>query len=451
MNLEMEALQLQVLEQELRERQLSDELEDCRYSLRRTKSSIAGLLNQMAPISKLSDDVLLLIFEAGVKEFDAGHVHEVGPVPFAILISHISARWRSIAIRKPLLWTTVNLTLSLGSSGLYDLYIERSRSSSLDINLYCDRTSPHFDARLLQPHRCRRLNLTFAWYKQVYQILPFFEDIAMPVLHSLVLEYVPEIYGHDHEGSWLPGSPVQVFKRGAPSLTHVKFDGISMFCCVTPTKVMTKLHLIATMFTTKTPLHCLSVCAQTLTDLSLEGDAVALLFETNNTHIARAGIQLPMLQSLTIRYSREGYVDKLAKQLIVPSLKRLAFGGMERNELCLTIDSLLSHRVATGGGIESLSLATIALDRTCLHHLAASCPDITNLSFTGGYTTSPFVLDFLLERDEQTRVAGVRPVWPRLRTLEITTPLSEAELLLQDLVQSRINIGHPLEATYASK
>ena len=59
------------------------------------------LQNVDAPISSLPDEVLAMVFEAGVI------LDEFPKSRFAILVSHVTHRWRSIALATPRLWNTI--------------------------------------------------------------------------------------------------------------------------------------------------------------------------------------------------------------------------------------------------------------------------------------------------------------------------------------------------------
>ena len=153
------SLEAQIMELETTEARLLQQLEICQESLRQAHASLAHVRNQKMPVSRLSDNVLALIFEAGphpdLRFFD--YLDKPKKLPFPILVSHVSRTWREVAIRDPFLWTSIYIV----SSKPHDLglmYMNRSKSCSLDIRYICDiEKMLDFDPSILQLQRCRHL------------------------------------------------------------------------------------------------------------------------------------------------------------------------------------------------------------------------------------------------------------------------------------------------------
>jgi len=66
------------------------------------------------------------------------------PLPFAVLVSHISRTWRDVAIRNPFLWITIRIIHSR-SNYLCFMYVDRSQPCSLDVRFTCDVERAHYD------------------------------------------------------------------------------------------------------------------------------------------------------------------------------------------------------------------------------------------------------------------------------------------------------------------
>src|SRR5882672_1060959 len=61
------------------------------------RAQLAHLVNEASPISSLPNEILAMIFEAGY----SSSAYEL---PFEILVTHITRRFRNIAIPNPQLW-----------------------------------------------------------------------------------------------------------------------------------------------------------------------------------------------------------------------------------------------------------------------------------------------------------------------------------------------------------
>jgi hypothetical protein len=303
-------------------------------------------------VSKLDDDVLTLVFEAGYEGFDG----DEGPrsAPFSILVSHISARWRSISLRDPLLWTTINIKLS-ELNGLHDLYLDRSRSCPLDIRLQFDTIEPlPFETYIIHPHRCRRLIVAFDFEQSAPRVLPRLQNIRMPVLKSLAIVYANGLMGFHG----LRMSPLQIFQKGAPSLTSLRINGVynslNFLCCKPPLERITSLQLhmdfqdLDSLPSYSDFADVLSTCSATLESLVLEGVVTSFdgfAFVENQPELR---ITLPSLKSLDIRYRNPagidegdlGYMENISKCLVVPVLKYFALHNLVSEELTHIINML---------------------------------------------------------------------------------------------------------------
>ncbi|TDL21199.1 hypothetical protein BD410DRAFT_307904 [Rickenella mellea] len=84
-------------------------------------------------IKRLPDDVLAIIFEMG------RHFNEDDPYQFAVCVSHVSHRFRSVALATPSLWTTISDSYGenqtrefISRSGRLDLDIKMPHNSSIE-------------------------------------------------------------------------------------------------------------------------------------------------------------------------------------------------------------------------------------------------------------------------------------------------------------------------------
>ncbi|KAF7968379.1 hypothetical protein HWV62_30873 [Athelia sp. TMB] len=88
-----------------------------------------ALRNLHTPISILPDDLLRMIFEVGTcRDNDAFRC-------FGELVSHVSQRWRSIALATPLLWRFIRYNYRKTSINRINAYLSRAKLAPLDIRL----------------------------------------------------------------------------------------------------------------------------------------------------------------------------------------------------------------------------------------------------------------------------------------------------------------------------
>src|ERR1700733_9249436 len=89
-------------------------------------------INRNAITYNLPIETLSAIFETSysqpVSRFDSKP-----QMPFEVLVSSVSRRWRSVALRTPQLWTDLQLDVSRSAEDLLDLYLRRSKICLLDI------------------------------------------------------------------------------------------------------------------------------------------------------------------------------------------------------------------------------------------------------------------------------------------------------------------------------
>ncbi|TDL13571.1 hypothetical protein BD410DRAFT_399393 [Rickenella mellea] len=93
-------------------------------------------------IKRLPDDVLAIIFEMGC------HFNEDDLYQFAVCVSHVSHRFRGVALATPLLWTTIQDSYGeneirefISRSGQLDLHIKRPNNSEIESLLQVLRDS----------------------------------------------------------------------------------------------------------------------------------------------------------------------------------------------------------------------------------------------------------------------------------------------------------------------
>jgi hypothetical protein len=385
------ALEAEVKELEMKEALLLpavQQYEICRESLARSRTSLAKLRNRRLPISRLPDDVLALIFEAGghydpVVDNFLHNFHEWsadGYLPFAVLVSHVSSTWRNVAIQDPFLWTEIGFIYSRPWD-FYLMYVNRSKSCSLDIHFICDvERAPDFDPSILQLHRCRHLEISSRWYRSAFHIFRNLENEIAPHLLSLIIHMG---YAKDEFDSF-SHKHYELFRSAAPLLSSVEMLGISLHSCQPPLGALTMLDM--TVWDSTPALSCdellevFAAMAPTLTDLRLEG----IIFRVESGYELFA-IDFPALVSMDIRYpdyfdEEEGededdrnYISNLWDCINAPALESLRLDCIDDEQFHAVMASLRRQRVSNAtAGLKSLRLFNsrlVTTQRTSLWHV----------------------------------------------------------------------------------
>ncbi|KZP16999.1 hypothetical protein FIBSPDRAFT_1047115 [Athelia psychrophila] len=216
-------------------RDLLDRLENLDARERAVVLENNTLHNLDALTSNLPDEALAMVFEAGLQP-DA--------LRFGELVSHVSRRWRSIALATPNLWTNIRCCHIKGntphsssiSGGRFvqeypwseckgweeraAVYFSRSRSLPIDIHirgLYPQDFTPAF-LRLLNDHisRCSKSFFERVPPNIMPWLLELLERQPIPLLRSFALTGL------------LPGTTVEAkpFPFGAPLLTTAQLGKI---------------------------------------------------------------------------------------------------------------------------------------------------------------------------------------------------------------------------------
>lgn len=117
------------LESEIQKKQ--ERLQQVRTSLSQKITKAKELKNSLAPISRLPNEMLLVIFEELVSSPAPGNGKEMCA---AMWVSHVSRRWRDVAVSSPRLWRHIWVGPQVGPRVL-EAYISRG-SGSFDVSFF---------------------------------------------------------------------------------------------------------------------------------------------------------------------------------------------------------------------------------------------------------------------------------------------------------------------------
>jgi F-box-like len=374
----------------------------------RVRISDTENINSNAGTSNLPKEILSNIFEAGLHaQLALGHLD----LPFEILVSHVSRRWRAVALQTPGLWSYICLSPYRSTIDLLDIYIERSRGFLLDINFRMnpmfhlhEEISQTFSANFLQqlailiPHAVRWRQLSVSLHSQIAEDLSVLADVCAPALQSLSLE----VLGHTAS---IATHSFPLFGGGAPMLSSVELNEY----CVSlrlPLSSVTSLVLHGDPLTQEQP-HMLFMSLHCLTHLSLESNQIFCTY--------LPPIELPSVVSLHLILSyttRDTTLDG-PSCLSLPAVETLTVDEGHGNvfahasslrQTCPAVRALkVLHSQPPCG---NLSLAPV-LD------FFVALPGIEEVSFN--YHLARLVTALNVE------LVGGAP-WPHLHTMAITAP-----------------------------
>lgn len=214
---------------------------------------------QSAVLRKLPNDVLGYIFQYSRQGCS---VNGAKNLKMEVTVSHVCARWRSVALSMHSLWNVFRHTYDLGRRRLedsvyerFEAYIKRSHQYPLDI--WLDFTAElsaggnirgthrqilHrvFDSEL---HRCRSIQVKVANAWHVEHFIWKMAPASVPLLeyfdiHITRGELPPRPTFYDGR-EWAP----TVFNGGSPSLKHIRFNDLGIFQIRPPLDCITHLQL----------------------------------------------------------------------------------------------------------------------------------------------------------------------------------------------------------------
>ncbi|KZP32198.1 hypothetical protein FIBSPDRAFT_944271 [Athelia psychrophila] len=241
-------------------RKLIAGLQDLDAQVKSMRHERNALHNLDAPTSNIPDEVLAMIFEAGM------HLEKDSRVHFGTLVSQISHRWRSIALTTQRLWiyipigalqpstSQVHPSESQGWRDRASLHLSRSRPLPVDIHikyLMADDLAHQFCPNSIFGHlmkRCHRLFIDPS-IEFMPRLLDYLSCHHMPLLSWISLSCTQEDEDDDEyiefEGPFFP--------LGSPALRTVHLDTIditSLPSCLLDMSSVTSLRL------TNLPINC---------------------------------------------------------------------------------------------------------------------------------------------------------------------------------------------------
>ncbi|RDB24868.1 hypothetical protein Hypma_007347 [Hypsizygus marmoreus] len=238
-------------ELETRVSELSRDLKSAEVALKRTRKQVIQLTNDLAPVNRISDEILSSILRTACHLTDLHCTTWRQGLPprllFLLRITRVTRRWRTLALADPLLWTRIDvwhdvppriLALQLKRSGntapldiRFDFGCESSMDPWLEISQYdiyekfCDT---HVEPLLPSVHRWRTLHLRSAGFLPTFNIFARLRPLAAPVLEMMYVG-TGNMYNEEtpHMGAiQCPDDDYTVFTGGAPKLVSLHVDNL---------------------------------------------------------------------------------------------------------------------------------------------------------------------------------------------------------------------------------
>ncbi|KAF7969953.1 hypothetical protein HWV62_25496 [Athelia sp. TMB] len=390
-----------------------------------------AVTNQIAPIALLPTEILSAVFE------DL-HASQEMSIPFAerceVIVSHVSAGWRAIAIGTPSLWTRIQRKSFQRQLDSIEAYLRRSKTLPIDLFIAIDyyeldtsdwevpdvppdRDDTRTYDCLIKSHlpRCRHISIKTHYRRELIAQLNLLSAERAPFLQSMDLSCS---YPFD---DWELVARPDVLSGGAPCLNALR--SLARLSC----KVLDSTRLS----------HVPNLTHLTLDPATLTNEVLDSTFE----------ISLPQLLTLwlQLKSAPAGSVAAFLTFLSAPLLEALHLGGLAQGDIgdgWTPAKFPALHVLVIDWGLNGLPE---------MYSLAASCPYITHL----GYVDNPehileplkYILEPLIAADfnEDRLASGHYPpaIWKCLHTLALTCDSGTEHILA--ILSARKNAGAPIK------
>jgi hypothetical protein len=415
-------------------RDLELQLADTSRALERKRGELVNYMNSAAPVTAVPTEILMEIIKAGHRSASDG------ASLFALLVSHISRRWREVALHSPFLWTIIHFGDGLMKSGdLLDLYLERSRTCLLDVSLVflwhpneqddCNHVLP--GTLIQQTTRWRSLIVNSACTEITVGLWGRLTTQSAPALRSFEIDY---------GGECIDGRDLFNGKGGAPLLSSITFCNMGLYTSSPPLASLTSLQVGPDFDASPwldTELACVLENAPVLQSLVFQHD---LCMETELA-LSVDSIVVPSLQSLEIScppLSQGTHIGRLYALIEAPNLESLILDFPNHGDIFTSfINSLRETPLSVKfPRLQMLALQLHRVLNSWLIELCDLCPAVTRIAST---RESGHALLQLLD----TSNGDIH--WRKLQNISVSESMQLRHLdLLCTVLTSRITAGCPI-------
>ncbi|KZP12517.1 hypothetical protein FIBSPDRAFT_156672 [Athelia psychrophila] len=334
-----------------------------------------------ASMDTLPNELIAHIFTMGsASEPPRVHSRENHSLPFALLVSSISRRWRDTAISSPPLWSRLSFTVDpLADSWILFLFLPRSGTHPLDIRINLEHADRSMERvlEIILPHCERWRTLCVNPRSSLELSLWAIRDISVPLLQHVEIlgpSYYEALYG----ASGVPAdtSHTPLFQLGAPALTSVNLRQICADCGPPLSNLTAFLFNYETL--SQQRLESIIAASPGLRVLRL----ALRSFEASG----QGPIHIPSLRQLSLEFGDCSFDDdfiRLFSTIIAPDLESLEIvylSEIRASRFLLHCKQFSSHPRPRTLKLSRLHDVTLS----SYHALFARFPTVTSLSLPDG-------------------------------------------------------------------
>ena len=433
---------------------IKDEQESLRRKVGDLESELVAIerrchevVNQIFPISELPHEILGAIFTNS-----ASPNLTVAGLKIEVVLSHVSRRWRDVAIRTPHIWKNVTVSPQNPSHReMLELYLERSGALPFNIKLSTygkNNITPDAYAfitplaEVIARSALRLCRFYVEWsLPQIYlhELLEILRPLSAPLLQDLC------IIGHSPAETEEGGRAHRLFSGGVPSLRSLTLKRSSFISCTPVVTSVTKLqlyeHAIFSNSLISSFCHTLSALPL-LEHLELSAGFVV----PDNTIF-----ELPSLTHLGLRPVVDGELPSFMRSTIAPKLKKLVFEAI----MAYDLDFLAATAQGVYQGVSSLTVAQSyghSFSLSTWNVIVNAFPNVEEFIFSFCDDTHDFITILKEEKGISSTFA-----WPKLRSLTVSDKILRADdgssstLPLGELIAARYQAGLAIKQLFITQ
>jgi hypothetical protein len=380
-------------------------------------------LTCVAPVETVPNELLVSIFQLG-----RGLTRRTqSEISFPVVASHVSRRWRHVAIHTPALWTNI-FACSLQSLGRVEAFILRSAEYNLDIT--CDWSGRGLaeiyplwviadcvDMLARHSHRWREFVFKTDNSLHVDAVVSRLGQIAACRIQALRL-----LFFNDRQV--VPPNR-QLFSPNLPSLTTLDLympDPGWMPTYANFREIVASCPSLITLI-----LRCL--CAYWPGDDQIDP------------------IEIPSLRSLALGDFADNsyYIARILAAISTPALENLELLGLGPGSWHL-FELIHERKGRIFPALRSITLLDCEIQKGIIVWMAATFPSVTHLVVL--HANLDNIAEMLADRTVYPNNPNGLPIWPELRscTFMANRPgiRPKTKQLLQNVISSRKSAGMPL-------
>lgn len=434
-------------------RALQSSQNDLSRSIRNLQVRAARIQNQKAAVSLIPSDVLSMIFEE-CRQLNpqwSGVLFLLHQSPVEVRLSHVSSRWREVALTSPSLWSTIRYPFAHKEGSLME-YLKRSDGSLLDVYIGPWRQHPQTErvlTNIILPHlpRFRQLVLDAGSRETLASLLATFRDVSAPALTRL------RVMCRGPMSTAGPIASAELFTGGAPLLSDVRLDSVAVILPKTKAKTLHFCPLPGPPF----PLTRENFFKAVSAFPSLRRLHVKSAIELKSAAPVPF-IFLPSLGELVVHGLAMSTGIRIFDVISAPNIENLYLVDMNCSAISAIHRFMIQSYPNAFQSLRVLRYIRCEFSEDMDIHFLHATPGISQLLIPVDKTN--FLIRMLVNSDKQAAIHGCAPLWPELRTVTLHTPgycapvvgaggvpgnePSTTMILLQELVTGRKILGRPL-------